>query len=87
MPLYVVIFGLLAQGVDLGGRFLSVGFAKAALAGSVSGHQGLKGFGFADRKQPDLLRIAARPSGCLGNTFFYLKQVLGNLVHVSLVIL
>jgi hypothetical protein len=87
VPLYVAIFRLLAQGIDLGRRFLGVGFAKTALTCGMGGHDSLDRLGLADGKQADLLQVAVCPRSSLGNTFLYLKQVLGNLVHISLVIL
>ena len=55
MPLYVAIFRLLAQGIDLGRCFLSVGFAKAALTCGMGGHDGLDRLGLAHGQQADLL--------------------------------
>ena len=41
----------------------------------------------ASRKQLDMIGATANSPGGLYNTFLYLKQVLGNLAHISLVIL
>ncbi|BEE20415.1 hypothetical protein VAWG007_05100 [Aeromonas enteropelogenes] len=83
MPLYVGIALLLAQGIDLGRRFLGVGLTKTALTRGMSRHDRLNGFGLADGKQGNAFCIAACPPGGLGNALLYLKQVLGNLVHIS----
>ena len=87
MPLYVCTDGLLAQCIYLGRRFLGIGLTEASLTGGLGLANGLKRLGFADCKQVDVIDTAIRLASGLYNTFLYLKQVLGNLAHISLVIL
>ena len=87
VPLYVLAGSLLTQGINLEGGLLGIGFAKAALTGGIGGLDVFKRLGLADRKQLDMIGATANSPGGLYNTFLYLKQVLGNLAHISFVIL
>ena len=87
VPLYVCTGVLLAQGINLERGLLGVGFAKAPLAGGIGSLNVPQRLGFTDSKQLDVIWAAANTPGSLYNTFLYLKQVLGNLAHISFVIL
>ncbi len=87
VPLYVCTGGLLAQGIYLERRLLGIGLAKAPLSGGIGGLDVHQRLGLADRKQLDVIGATADAPGGLYNTFLYLKQVLGNLAHISFVIL